>query len=175
MEIIRDKNKENINIIENDKTILELSFIGEDFCIILSTNEKIEIPKSMDCFLSHNLSLFMKNQYVFSDKFNEKTDNILIWASDSYDQYTSNETKNKTTFLTLSVDESAFYLSTTNKFCKDNGINCHYSIVAFYPSGDGRGAKNIFTGTNLQDDLINTFYATLNEEKLDKANVRKLV
>ena len=108
----------------------------------------------------------MNQQYVFYCKYAYKTNNKCVWLSEHCFDMENDEEVSKTSRLVIERKEDKFIIYPSIPYIKDNDFPHRNTSVSFAPAGNGYCVKNLKTNTNLQDDIINVFYHTLNNEKI---------
>lgn len=160
IDMIKD-NRERVSTMSCPPSYLVWAFskdITEEEPLIISREEN-------EVFYS-NLEWFMNQSYVFegdNSKYNKKTDDEFVWLSDSMDLFGLDETPR----LSIKKMGDNFIISYNNPYFEKNNIS-RGVVIAFSPLGNGQYAKNIETKTNLQDDFIMMYKATLENKKINK-------
>ena len=158
LDIIKD-NRERVSTISCPPSYLVWAFSKD-----ITEKEPLIISKEENEVFYSNLEWFMNQSYIFAgdnSKYNKKTDNELVWLSDSMPLFGLDETPR----LNIKKSEDSFVISYNNPYYEKNNIN-RGIIIAFAPLGNGQYAKNIETKANLQDDFIMMYKSTLENKKI---------
>lgn len=172
MELIRDLEKRNICLIDNDKKLLETLRLGAEFVICLYTDEPIVITQQTDEYLNKNLKQIMQNEYVFGNNLSYKKGNEIRWFSDQYCNMEDEEETNMVNRLILRDLEDQIQISYENPYLKKLGIKRSKNFIAFSPCGNGFYSKNVDSGLTFQDDIVQAFINTFRKKYNDS---KKLV
>ena len=164
MEIIRDKKRGCLSFIKNDNPVMELSWFFDEFVWMVKSNEPIIITKETDEVFYKNLCDLMNNNYKFylDSKFSFKEENKLQWLSDQYVNLEDMSETDKVNRLIIEKIEDSFLIYIHNPFLSRCGIKKKNYIICFSPLGNGHMVKNVDTGANLQDDIVDLFSKTIN-------------
>lgn len=164
MNIVRNSQEYKIELIDNNGIkLLELKFIADEFVCIFYVQNPIVIKETDDPFLYNNLINIMKNNYIFSNDFNVKQKDLLIFLSDqAYDQENKKEI-DKINRLIIKRINNKLSLSIYNPYLEENNIKKSFGLICFSTSGNGQFSKNIDTNTTLQTDLVIAFQNILNK------------
>lgn len=162
MKLIRDLNNHRLFITEEDKIILELGYVADEFAIIFHEDVEIPITKKLDKTLYESLNSVLDTNYYFSNNCGKQDKDSIVWLSDGTCDLDDEESRNKVNHLTIRRYNNTIYLSVTNPFCDTNGYKKRYKLIAFSPAGNGFFAVDRDTGSFFQDDIIRCYRQTLN-------------
>ena len=164
MEVIKDKMRGCLSFIQDDNTVMELSWFFDEFVWMVKSNEPIIITKETDEVFYGNLCNLMNNNYKFyiDSKFSFKDENKLQWLSDQYVNLEDEEETDKVNRLIIEKVDNSFIIYVNNPFLSRCGIKKKNYIICFSPLGNGYMVKNVDTGANLQDDIVALFSNTIN-------------
>lgn len=168
MEIIREDNK--ILVKENDKKVLEMCYIADEFMIILYREEPIKITKELDESLYSNLKNILQNRYEFQDENSIQTENEIVWLSDIYCEMRNQNYIKDINRLIIEKKENEIVLTSYNPYFKERGIKKDFNLIAFSPKGHGRYSENLETGLTFQDDIVYAYSKILNNEIVNTNN-----
>jgi len=171
MEIIIDNKSKKIEIKKEKKIISMLHFVPSYFVWEFLCDDSFNnfiIIKPEDGVFYDNIAWLMEQNYTFSHPYSSKTDNMLIWLSEHCFNIEDEFQRSITPRLIIERvnDNFAIYYSIPKAEYNRN------AIISFAPAGNGFYAKNNKTNLNLQDDMIQVFFNTLESKKI-KTRKRK--
>ena len=163
MEIIRNRNNNDITIKKDDQVVSMLYFVPSyfiwEFTVDDSFNNFIILTKEDGVFYD-NIAWLMGESYTFPHPYSSKTENRLIWLSEHCYDIEDEFQRNITPRLIIERvnDKFAIYYHLPKANNKNN------VMISFAPAGNGYLSRNNDTGITFQDDMINVFYHTLKNE-----------
>ena len=159
MKIIKDDENRKISIVEQDKILLDMHYLADEFVCKFYSDDPITITEKDDSIFYNGLKELMSNNYLFyNNELSSKTENKLVWLSDQYGDLENKDITDRISRLIIEKKDDSFQIFAYNPFLDKNEIHRRPIVTAFSPLGDGYYAKNMITGGNLQDDFINLLY-----------------
>lgn len=156
---------------DTDKVIMYIDYSTDECIWYFNSSDVITITKDMDLF--NPLKNLMNNQYVFSNTEvlkSYKFDNKLLWTSDCYYDPDDEYSRNSVSFLMVKYEDDVLKLKCIKPLDEIIDRKNKSHLIVFSPMGNGKYAKNIATGSTLQDDFVIMVY----QELLEKNKVRKI-
>jgi len=162
MKLIRDLNKRKIFITDNDnKAILELGYVADEFAIIFLEDVVVPITKELDKTFYTALNSILNNSYYFSNDCGVQGKDFIEWLSDGTCDLEDEESRKRVNHFIIRRKDNTIYLSAINPYEEENKLKKSYKLIAFSPAGNGFFASNRETGSFFQDDIIMCYLHTL--------------
>ena len=163
MEVIRNKNERCLTFTHEDKVVMDLRWLHDEFVWMVCSGVVIVTREDDEVFYMQ-LNSLMNNDYQFfiDNKLSNKSKDRIVWLSDQYCDLEDKESTDRINRLIIERVNETFVIKVENPYLKENGINKSSYAIAFSPSGNGYMVKNIETGTNFQDDIVSLFNNTMN-------------
>lgn len=156
-------NNEVIEYIVDDKIIIQMYYVGDEFVWILHSKN---IVINNDSELYNELCNIMNNNYIFQDNIPSfKKFDMLVWLSDQYCDVDDIESINRVNRFIIKKLNDSFLISVSNPFCEENNINKNSYLVSFSPLFNGFYSRNLDSGLTLQDDFCMMYHNLLNMNK----------
>ena len=169
-------NGTKVSFFDDNNSENEIMYIDHsmDECVwYFSSSNEIIVEENDELY--NPLCNIMSQQYEFLDNSIlkcYKLDNTLVWYSDCYFNPDDKWSVNSVSYLTISLVDNAIKMQCIKPLDEiiDRPNKMHF--IAFSPLGNGRYAKNVISGSSLQDDIvINVYQKLLNKGK--KRNLNK--
>lgn len=164
-----------ISFYDGDKELISLKFVGADFTIYVNTKEVIEINNDNEIY--ECLNEIFKMQYDFGyNRLNDiKTNSLLVWHSDCY--YNPNDiiSVSSLSCLHIKLEDGIYKLWCDKEINKLLNLDIEEFCIGFSPCGNGRYARNIKTGSTLQDDFVIKLYQRLFLESLKEKTITRKI
>ncbi len=171
MKKVIDGSKIEFLIEESDEVIMYMDYFADECVWFFKDSNEVIITDDMELF--EPLKELMEQQYNFSsdDVFKcYKKGNELVWYSDCYCNPNDEWDIKSVSYLTITCESNYIKLKCTKPLDMEVPRKSKTHVIAFSPSFNGRFARNINTGSTLQDDFISKVYQAL----LDKEIIREL-
>ena len=172
MELIRNLKKNAIFINDNGKPIVELTFIDDNFVIIIYTDKKVFIPKEIDEDFYNNFSSILTNDYSCESDNCEVSEDELFWLSEDH-KYVESEAIDDINRFLLTRQDDGLSLVAANPFHQNHNLEKNYNLISFMKNSSERNNINLETGKTIQEDLIQAFNDTLHQRTKSDTKVRK--
>lgn len=172
MKIIRDLEKKEIRLVDNDEVLFSMSFFFDEFIWSFYTLSDIVLTRDIDSDFYDNLNCLMNGNYIFNNNGLSSLDNNkLVWFSDQFCDFEDSDSTDKISRLIIEHGSDSFKLSIVNPFYEHMGIKRN-RMVSFSPMGNGYFTRNILTNSTFQDDIVvNLFWKSLYKD--NKQYVKK--
>ncbi|MDD3241878.1 MAG: hypothetical protein PHQ64_03835 [Bacilli bacterium] len=168
MEIL--KSNSEINIKDDDKLLISLKFIADEFVCLFYSEEPIIIDSELDGTFYEGIKEIMDSNYQFFDNdLSVKSKDKLVWLSDQYGDLDDINCTNKISRLVIEKDGDKFIINSYRPDFINYNIIRRPLVNVFSPAGNGKYAINLKTGSTLQDDMVLNLYVPL----IDIAKVKK--
>lgn len=168
-------NNNKISFYDGEKEIISLEFVGADFTIYVNTNKVIEIDSDNEIY--ECLNDIFKMQYDFGNNplKDVKTDSLLVWHSDCY--YNPDDIISVSSLSTLHIklEDDIYKLWCEKEISKLLNLDIDEFCIGFSPCSNGRYAKNIKTGSTLQDDFVIMLYQRLFLENVKEKPITRMI
>ena len=155
---------EKLEFYDKNKIIMSMGFHYDEFVWTFYERDAINVQK--DSYLYEPLEYIMNQDYVFYDNDLRcfKDENKLVWFSDCYYDPDDEYSVKNVNYMTIERKDDSFEISCVKPLEEEFGGLDYPYVIIFSPAGNGKYAKNIKTGTNLQDDIVNHIYFRLLEK-----------
>ncbi len=170
MQIIKNTEKQEIDIVHNGTIISKLYFIPSYF--IWEISKPLILTENDDKSFFDNLNWLMKQSYYFPHQYSFKDENKLVWFSEHCFDIDDKLNCDLTPRLIIEKENDIFKISYSIPYIKENRLLDRGAIISFAPAGNGYLTKNIGADSTFQDDLINVFYQTLENKSILKSKVK---
>lgn len=173
MELIKDKDKKEIRLVDDGVELFSMSFFFDEFIWSFSTDVSIMLSRDVDEKFYDSLASIMNSKYSFGNNgLSSLSNDRLVWFSDQTCDFEDEEATERVSRLVIEKEDEYFKISIKNPFFTRMGIN-RVKTVAFSPMGNGYYTKNEETGSTFQDDIVvNLFWKNL-AERNSKQFVKK--
>lgn len=172
MKIVRDVEKKEIRLVDNEDILFSMSFFFDEFVWCFYTDSDILITRELDSDFYDNLNSLMNGKYIFNNNGLSSLDNNkLIWFSDQTCDFEDIDSTDRISRLVIERDSDSFRLFMFNPFYENNEIK-RSKMVSFSSMGNGYFTRNILTNSTFQDDIVlNLFWKSLYKD--NKQYVKK--
>lgn len=168
-------NNNKISFYEGDKELIVLEFIGADFTIYVKTKDIIEIKSDSELYNCLNDIFTMQYDFGNNPLKDVKTDSLLVWHSDCY--YNPDDIISVSSLSTLHIklEDDIYKLWCEKEISKLLNLDIDEFCIGFSPCSNGRYAKNIKTGSTLQDDFVIMLYQRLFLENVKEKPITRMI
>jgi hypothetical protein len=171
MKVIKNKKDKILSFVENDKSVMELSWFYDEFIWTINGVNPVVVTRDTDETFYMGLYKIMNNdyQYFIDCNLSNKSDNRIQWLSDQCCDLEDKESTDRINILIIERIDESFIIRVENPYLFENGIRRSSYTIAFSPSGNGYMVKNIETGTNFQDDIVSLFNDTMEKSEISNS------
>lgn len=164
-----------ISFYDGDKELMSLKFVGADFTIYIYTKEVVEINNDNEIYECLNEIFKMQYDFGYNHLNDVKTSSLLVWHSDCY--YNPDDIISVSSLSTLHIkfENGIYKLWCDKEINKLLNLNIDKFCIGFSPCGNGRYARNIKTGSTLQDDFVIKLYQRLFLESLKEKTITRKI